>query len=433
MTKRREVHIIGGGTIAHVRPHLALAAPAYGYSAKEIEDLAIEAWEPDSKVILHLTRMACGDRFAPETNQDVANLVEDLVAHPETKVIFMPVALCDFEGSVIESGSRTPSGKNQPRLKTSNGSHTLEMTPANKVISKVRQERKDIFLVGFKTTAGQEDEDEQFKAGLDLLKKNSCNLVLANDVHTGLNMIITPEQARYCVTTDRTKALRTLVKMAHARSRNTFTRSTVLEGDHVDWNSDEVPSALREVINHCIRRGAYKKVGSSKSTVGHFAVNIGDGTFLTSRRKTDFNDLDSVGLVRVKAEGLDKVIAYGSKPSVGGQSQRIVFFEHPDADLIFHAHVPMKSGSNVPIRSQFEYECRSHECGQNTSSGLKKFGRIWAVMLENHGPNVVFPRDSDPKEVIQFIEQNFDLEQATDGIRRPTRKFGLAPSMEAHE
>lgn len=60
--------------------------------------------------------------------------------------------------------------------------------------------------------------------------------------------------------------------------------------------------------------------------------------------------------------------------------------------------------------------CGSHECGQNTSDGLENFDGIRAVMLDQHGPNVVFNRSMDPRKVIDFIEKNFDLEGRTDNI-----------------
>lgn len=36
-------------------------------------------------------------------------------------------------------------------------------------------------------------------------------------------------------------------------------------------------------------------------------------------------------------------------------------------------------------------------------------------MLDNHGPNIVFNRNVDPQEVINFIERNFDLTKKTGG------------------
>jgi hypothetical protein len=138
---------------------------------------------------------------------------------------------------------------------------------------------------------------------------------------------------------------------------------------------------------------------------------------LTSIRKTNFNDIEKNGLVKIETDGPDRVIAYGAKPSVGGQSQRIVFAEHPDCDCILHFHCPLRPDSRdkVPTVSQREYECGSHQCGQNTSNGLAKFGNLYAVYLDNHGPNIVFNKDIDPMEVISFIEENFDLEDKTGG------------------
>lgn len=226
-------------------------------------------------------------------------------------------------------------------------------------------------------------------------------------------MIITPEEARYHVTTDRDEALRNLVEMAYLRSHLTFTRSTVVAGDPVPWDSPMVPAALRTVVDYCIGQGAYKPFNGA--TVGHFAAKVDDSTFLTSRRKTDFNKLRDVGLVRVETDGPDSVIAYGGKPSVGGQSQRLIFGRHPEADCIVHFHCPIKEGSPVPVVSQREYECGSHQCGENTANGLGQFGNLHAVYLDQHGPNIVFHSSIDPGEVIRFIEENFDLSQKTGG------------------
>lgn len=417
-------HIIGGGTIFHVRPHLALSAPAYGKTAQLIGEI-LTNWYPDEPSRLHLTRMAGGPSHL-ETNADVGKLLDGLIADKDTGIIFMSAALCDFEGAVgveptpvsepwSSAGPLVPtdSGKSQPRLK-SNREHYLVLTPADKLIARIRKQRKDIFLVGWKTTAGA-TPDEQYMAGLRLLKSSSCNLVLANDVHTRRNMVITPEQARYHETEDRFTAIKGLVDMALLRSKLTFTRANVVPGSPVPWDDQRIPATLRKVVEHCITRGAYKPFQGA--TVGHFAVKVDGRTFITSRRKTDFNKLRETGMVLCEATGGNSVTAYGGKPSVGGQSQRIIFNEHPDVDCIVHFHCPTKDGSNVPRRSQREYECGSHECGKNTSTGLQKFGNVYAVMLDQHGPNVVFNKNAEPEEVIRFIEDNFSLGDRTDGVK----------------
>lgn len=427
------VHIIGGGTISHVRPHLALCAPAYGQVVRDLQHILA-----GNHLVLgqtHFTRMA-SPTSRIETNEDVAQLLDDLVADPKTRIIFMAAAICDFTGETVRDirydGAfieTEPSGKDQPRLKTTDSSghplsHLMVLRPADKILSRVRKTRKDIFLVGFKTTAGA-TPDEQYLAGLRLLKTASCNLVLANDVHTRLNMVITPEQARYHETEDRHAALAGLVEMALLRAQGTFTRSTIIPGDPVPWTDPRVPSTLRTVVDWCVAAGAYKPFLGS--TVGHFAVKVTDGTqgrmFLTSRRKTNFNDLYKVGLCAVYAkDDGTHVESVGGPPSVGGQSQRIIFTDHPDTDCIVHFHCPRKASSEVPLRSQRENECGSHQCGKNTSSGLKRFNLpngqyLYAVMLDKHGPNIVFSKDTNPYEVIRFIENNFDLAGRTDDLQ----------------
>jgi hypothetical protein len=256
-------------------------------------------------------------------------------------------------------------------------------------------------------------------------------------------MIIVPEEARYFPTKDREAVIERLVSMAVQRAQCHFTRSTVVEGERVAWDSPEIPDNLRKVVDWCIANGAYKPFLGK--TAGHFAVRGSmEGEIITSIRKSNFNDLKNVGMVRIRAKGDDKVIAYGAKPSVGGQSQRIVFNEHPQYDCIVHFHCPLKSWPKdayfeaefgtqpeIPVRPQLAYECGSHECGANTSRGLKKIGNLAAVFLDNHGPNIVFSKNTSAEEVISFISNNFDLKDKTGGVfEKPPvlqRAFHRAP------
>jgi hypothetical protein len=418
----KNIDIIGGGTIYHVRNHLALTASAYGNTARHLHHLCLPTEAND--VNLHLTKMANAGQGYLETNEDISKLVDQLITNPQTHIIFFNPALVDYEGFITEPGYvgyqwddiPTVSGKYEERLKTSEGEQQMLLKPAEKILKKIRQQRKDIFLVAFKTTCGA-NPDEQFLTGLHLLKSNSCNLVLANDTQTRLNMIITPEQARYHVSTDREMVLQQLVKMAISRANGTFTRSTVVDGESVPWNMDNIPHSLKAVVDHCIAQGAYKPFKGS--TVGHFAFKKDQTDFITSKRRTNFNQLDQVGMVRCQAVSEDAVVAYGAKPSVGGQSQRIIFREHPEMDCIVHFHCPVKSGVNVSTRSQAEHECGSHQCGQNTSDGLKEVAPgIKCVFLDNHGPNIVFNHKTNPQEVINYIDQHFDLAKSTDQIDR---------------
>lgn len=412
----KKIYIYGGGTFTHVRNHLALAAPAFGETANMLSKMVTDAIYRSShysqyEVYRRLTKMAWSESSLI-TNDDVSRSIDEVITDPDTKIIFFNVALCDFVGTV----DGAESGKYAPRLQSRTEGQQINIRAADKIIKRIRKTRKDIFLVAFKTTTNA-TEQEQYIAGLNLLKENSCNLVLANDTVFRRNMIIVPEEAKYCVTTDRQKVLSTLVDMAFKRSELTFTRSIVIDSPSVDWNADIVPDSLRTVVNYCIEQGAYKPFRGN--TAGHFAVKVDEKTFLTSKRSTNFNDLEKIGLVEVDAIDDHTVIAHGAKPSVGGQSQRIIFSEHSDVDCIVHFHCPPTNDyyrAAGSIREQYAFECGSHECGKNTSDGLVElWDGIKVVYLDEHGPNIVFKRTIDPNRVIGFIKRFFDLSLKTGG------------------
>lgn len=409
---KKQIHILGGGTFSYIRTHLALSAPAFGNTAKNLYNLIYnQVLSSDYNVNLHLTKMADSSSKLV-TNEDVEDLVQELVANPSTKIIFFNAAMCDFYGSVGD----VVSGKYAKRLETREGEEVIDITPSRKIISNIRKHRKDIFLVGFKTTCNA-SELEQYSKGLRLLKNTSCNLVLANDVGNHRNMIIVPEEAKYGITDNRDEVLRELVDITLHRSKLHYTRSTMVDGESIDWNGQDIPESLRVVVNHCIKQGAYKPFNNK--TAGHFAFKVDDTTILTSKRATNFNNLDTVGLVKVESTGRDNVIAYGSKPSVGGMSQRIIFTDHPTEDCIVHFHCPPRPEyfTKGSVRPQKYFECGSHECGENTSNGLIEFEEgIKAVYLDEHGPNIVFNKNINPTKVITFIDKYFNLAEKTGGM-----------------
>lgn len=405
---KKIINIIGGGTVAPVVAHLALCAPAYGTTAKQLAIIVRERFGRENyDTNLTLTKMAGGNDI--ETNTDVGNWIEKILKETATKIVFFNVACVDYKAHLGD--------KYGERFDSREGSKTIQITPQPKFIKHIRGTggRKEIFLVGFKNTCGA-TEQAMFEAGLRLCKDASCNLVLVNDSKTRLNMIVTPEEATYKVTTDRLAVLEELVDMTWYRSQLTFTQSTVVDGKLISWYDERIPKTVVDIIEYCIDNKAYKSFNGG-GTVGHFAVKLDEKSFLTSIRKSNFNNIQNVGMVLVKTDGPDTVLAFGAKPSVGGQSQRTVFRDHPGYDCIVHFHCPLRLDhkNTIPIVSQKEVECGSHQCGENTSKGLAQFGNLQCVMLDNHGPNILFPSNIDPKEVIDFIEANFDLAAKTGG------------------
>jgi hypothetical protein len=104
--------VVGGGTVAHVRNHLALAVPAYGTTARAIAAVCARRGEPAR---LTLTRMA--DPGSPyETNEDAARLARELVADREARIVFWNPALYDYTGLIdgVAAGGRAAARARAP-------------------------------------------------------------------------------------------------------------------------------------------------------------------------------------------------------------------------------------------------------------------------------------------------------------------------------
>jgi hypothetical protein len=205
------IHIIGGGTVFHVRPHLAISAVAYGSTAKKIAHECANSFDNQLfKVSLHLTKMANAGMSEIETNEDVKVLLDAICSDPDTKVIFLPVALCDFNGSILENEEPTSSGKIQPRLKSRVGEIKMLLTKSDKLISGIKLQRPDILVIGFKTTSNV-PRQETLESSQKLLKESNCDLVFGNDIVQRLNVIVGNNDYKSKFYTNRDLAIKHLI------------------------------------------------------------------------------------------------------------------------------------------------------------------------------------------------------------------------------
>ena len=183
MSLKKIFHVVGGGTVNYVRSHMAISAPAYGGTARQIDT---QLKEMGANTQLHLTKMACAGQSKLETNDDIAQLVDELLADPETAAIVFNPAITDFNGKIGD----VESGKYAERLRSreSVGAH-IEISMADKIVPRIKERRPDVKLVSFKTTT-HVDEDTQYQRGLEQLKGAKSDFVLANDTGTRLNMVL---------------------------------------------------------------------------------------------------------------------------------------------------------------------------------------------------------------------------------------------------
>lgn len=178
---KHKVVVLGGGTFNHISCHLALAAPAFGETAKKLVAMFEEndALEPQ----LVLTKMA--DSYSTLiTNADVEKYIREVVLpNKDVKVVVMNAAICDFE-------AENPS--NEARLSSSRDYTVTLKGVQGKILSTIRAVRPDIVVVGFKTTHGATKTEQVAKAFASMNASN-LDIVLANDLDTRENILVTSD------------------------------------------------------------------------------------------------------------------------------------------------------------------------------------------------------------------------------------------------
>jgi len=336
--------------------------------------------------------------------------LDELIEDKTVGTIVMNVALCDFKALPIDENENGWHGK---RLKTSEGDLTITLTPTDKIISKIRKARPDIFLVGFKTTTNETSND-QFLIALKMMKSSKCNLVLANDTVTRNNMIITPEETIYGETVLRYSVIEELCEMIEMRQSLTYHRGEFIVGKDIPF--ENAPENFKEVMGFLLDNGGYIENNGNGFTPGHFCYRsdvFESNDFISSQRLVNHNDVRENGMTYVTTAGMCKSFTYlgSKKASVGARSQALLLSENPEYDFIVHTHNPLKKDSLIPITPQKPFQCGSIECGVNTLNHLGDFNdrNIKAVFLEKHGINMLFKKTTKSEDVIEFLKNNIEL------------------------
>lgn len=174
MTK---VVIIGGGTFNHISCHLALAAPAFGTTARQLVNI-YKGHGVDVELVL--TKMA--DHTSNiVTNNDLLEKLVHIADDPDVKVLVMNAAVCDFEMDNPSEEARLSSSEDYPvMLRGAKG----------KLVRLFKEMRPDVVVVGFKTTSGAAWTTQLAKAAMSL-ESNGIDIVMANDVQTKSNLVLT--------------------------------------------------------------------------------------------------------------------------------------------------------------------------------------------------------------------------------------------------
>lgn len=176
-----KIVIIGGGTFNHISKHLSLAAPAFGETARKLAE-KFSRLHVNLDCVLTLTKMADYSSNII-TNEDLEHYTEKLIADLKVKIIVMNAAVCDFSCENPTSEQRLSSAKDyEVVLKGVHG----------KILSMIKEKRPDIVVSGFKTTSGA-SRMVQLQKSANSIESSGVNMVLANDLQTRSNFILTKD------------------------------------------------------------------------------------------------------------------------------------------------------------------------------------------------------------------------------------------------
>jgi phosphopantothenoylcysteine decarboxylase/phosphopantothenate--cysteine ligase len=109
-----------------------------------------------------------------KTTEEMLKTVKDRILDEKQHVVFHTAAVADF--SISHSNRKIPN-----KLDTRNGTKTIKLVSTPKIVDKIKQFDKNIFLVAFKAEYGISKE-LLIKKAFDKLDECNGNLIVANDV-----------------------------------------------------------------------------------------------------------------------------------------------------------------------------------------------------------------------------------------------------------
>ena len=109
-----------------------------------------------------------------KTAEEMLKTMKDQIFNEKQNVVFHTAAVADF--SISHSNKKIPN-----KLDTRNGTKTIKLIPTAKIVDKIKQYDKNIFLVAFKAEYGI-SKKLLIKRAINKLDECKGNLIVANDV-----------------------------------------------------------------------------------------------------------------------------------------------------------------------------------------------------------------------------------------------------------
>ena len=374
---------------------------AKNYSIKTVEDLEKTMLKllSEEKIDIVIHSMAVSD-FTTNFVFDINKLQEKIVNNKEniTDKIFMEL----LEESKIDNTNKI--------LSNANVSINLKNTP--KIIEMIKKTSPRTFLVGFKLLDDVND-NELFDVGFNLLRKNRCNLVIANDIkkirsgnHEAL--FIYPEKT-YDKFIGKDEIAKKLVEIVAKRF---FTRHPHSECKGTNNEiKEELFQKFYETGKYLYEKGYLPEVMNHErnekiGTYGNMSSRYGEGFYITSRNvhkghltPNDISLIESVD--ELDEKDVFSSVNYKSilKPSIDTSIHYFLYKKTKFTNIV-HIHTDNIFLGVPYIDDQFPCGCENEK-----NAILEKIGDNQIVQMKKHGIVVL---GYSFEECIKLIEDLFN-------------------------
>lgn len=326
--------------------------------------------------------------------------------------------------------------RNSSKMSSNIKRPVILLTKTPKVISIIKKLFPRTFLVGFKLLENV-SEEELFDVGFDLLRKNRCNLVLANDLakirqgnHEG--MIIFPEKS-YITAKGKTEIAEKIVQISLVRSKDKHPHSEkkgeTLPEDmmylQVKFRSMKYVGQkmfemglLPEVVNH----ERTDKIG----TYGNISNRITGNSFLITGRNVHKGRLEWKDVCYV--ENVEKVeddhsvyanVSYHGefKPSIDSAIHGHIYRALPEYNSIIHIHTDRVFLGYEYVDGMYPCGCQN-ECDQIMLALSRcKSEETKVVQMKKHGLIVIGKSLEDCYlEILRLFEREIYIDYGAKEI-----------------
>lgn len=386
---KRVIVVTAGGTIEAIDSVRAIRNSSTGKLGARIAEKMKSVMDAEIYYVAnrHSERPKIEHHWIETTSVlDVEQKLKTLLKEMKVDIFIHSMAVADYYVEKIEVGDSQVVDARNSKLSSEHEQMSIILKKAPKIIAQIKKWQPLTYLVGFKLL-NDTTEENLFSVGFDLLRKNRCNLVLANDLrniregnHEGL--FIYPEKkyekirGKNEIATHMAMLIKSRAFCKHSNSIQLSTNSAIPELQLLE---------MKLIGEQLYSEGVLPDVEGG--TYGNLSIRSNNQFFITGRNVHKGNlNADIVcrieDCVAVEEESVYSYVKYHGnvKPSIDTAIHSSIYKKIPKAKAILHVHTD--DLYSRPL-SNYNYPCGTMEERDSIVSIMDQTQPI--IQMKKHG------------------------------------------------